>query len=141
MGESSLSMVRKAARLAVYEEIMIRVKNHQKLATVRVDTARGRKSQPCEVGTRDSDKISSFRCDVYKKTRCSKYGTVSSIFDLLKGQYHEIFDFCFFSWISFPQAPEYTIRVVSNFFENSRRYSQLKVCHRCRYSIIKVLII
>jgi hypothetical protein len=47
MGESSLSMVRKAARLAVYEEIMIRVKNHQKLATVRVDTARGRKSQPC----------------------------------------------------------------------------------------------
>jgi hypothetical protein len=46
MGESSLSMVRKAARLAVYEEIMIRVKNHQKLATVRVDTARGRKSQP-----------------------------------------------------------------------------------------------
>jgi hypothetical protein len=49
MGESSLSMVRKAARLAVYEEIMIRVKNHQKLATVRVDTARGRKSQPCGV--------------------------------------------------------------------------------------------
>jgi hypothetical protein len=46
MGESSLSMVRNAARLAVYEEIMIRVKNHQKLATVRVDTARGRKSQP-----------------------------------------------------------------------------------------------
>jgi hypothetical protein len=33
----------------VYEEIMIRVKNHQKLATVRVDTARGRKSQPCGV--------------------------------------------------------------------------------------------
>ncbi len=50
----------------------------------------------------------------------------------LKGQCHEIFDFCFFSRISFPQAPEYTIRVVSNFFENSRRYSQLKVCHRCQ---------
>jgi hypothetical protein len=30
----------------------------------------------------------------------------------------------------FPQAPEYTIRAVSNFFENSRRYSQLKVDHR-----------
>ncbi len=29
-----------------------------------------------------------------------------------------------------PQAPEYTIRAVSNFFENSRRYSQLKVCYR-----------
>ncbi len=53
----------------------------------------------------------------------------------LKGQCHEIFDFWFFSWISFPQAPEYTIRVVSNFFENSRRYSQLKVCHRCQRSI------
>ncbi len=34
---------------------------------------------------------------------------------LLKGQCHEIFDFWFFSWISFPQAPEYTIRAVSNF--------------------------
>ncbi len=50
----------------------------------------------------------------------------------LKGQCHEIFDFWFFSWISFPQAPEYTTGVVSNFFENSRRYSQLKVCHRCQ---------
>ena len=27
----------------------------------------------------------------------------------------------------FPQAPEYTIRAVSNFFENLRRYSLLKV--------------
>jgi hypothetical protein len=51
----------------------------------------------------------------------------------LKGQCHEIFDFWFFSSISFPQAPEYTIRAVSKFFENSRRYSQLKVCHRCRW--------
>jgi hypothetical protein len=49
----------------------------------------------------------------------------------------------------FPQTPEYTIRAVSNFFENSRRYSQLKVRHRFvdtggkwkKYSIIKVLII
>jgi hypothetical protein len=46
-----------------------------------------------------------------------------------------------------PQAPEYTIRAVSNFFENSRRYSQIKVAtginnksethgkifHRCRW--------
>ncbi len=39
----------------------------------------------------------------------------------LKGQCHEIFDFWIFSWISFPQAPEYTIRAVSNFFENSRK--------------------
>jgi hypothetical protein len=48
----------------------------------------------------------------------------------LKGQCHEIFCFWFFSWISLPQAPEYTIRAVSNFFENSRRYSHLKVDHR-----------
>ncbi len=34
---------------------------------------------------------------------------------LLKGQCHEIFRVWFFSWISFPQAPEYTIRAVSNF--------------------------
>ena len=37
-----------------------------------------------------------------------------------------------FSLNQFPQASDYTIRVVSNFFENSRRYSQLKVCHRCQ---------
>ncbi len=48
----------------------------------------------------------------------------------LKGQCHEIFCFWFFSWISVPQAPEYTIRAVSNFFENSRRYSQIKDDHR-----------
>lgn len=39
-------MVRKAAKLAVYEEIIIRVKNHQQPATIRVDTARGAISQP-----------------------------------------------------------------------------------------------
>jgi hypothetical protein len=52
--------------------------------------------------------------------------------DNLKGQCHEIFYFWFFSGISFPQAPQYTIRAVSNFIENSLRYSQLKVCHQCR---------
>ncbi len=36
----------------------------------------------------------------------------------LKGQCHEIlvFGFWFFSWISFHQAPEFTIQAVSNFF-------------------------
>jgi len=48
----------------------------------------------------------------------------------LKGPCHEIFCFWFLSWISFPPAPEYSIKTVSNFFENSRRYSQLKVDHR-----------
>ncbi len=47
----------------------------------------------------------------------------------LKGQCHEIFCFWFFSWISFPPAPDYPITTVSNFFENSRRYSQVKVHH------------
>ena len=51
----------------------------------------------------------------------------------LKGQCHEIFCVWFFSWISFPPAPEYPNRTVSNFFENSRRYSQLKSDHRCRW--------
>lgn len=39
MGESMRSTVRKAARLAVYEEIMIKVKNHHMPATMRVETA------------------------------------------------------------------------------------------------------
>ncbi len=50
----------------------------------------------------------------------------------LKGQCHEIFFFWFFLWISFPSAPEYPIRTISNFFENSRRYSQVKVHHQCQ---------
>ncbi len=51
---------------------------------------------------------------------------------LLKGQCHEIFCFRFFSWITFPQAPDNNIRIISNFFESSRRYSQVKVHHRCQ---------
>ncbi len=55
-----------------------------------------------------------------------QYSQVST----LKGQCHEIFCFLFFSWISFPPAPEYHIRTVLNFFENSWRYAQAKVHHR-----------
>ncbi len=47
-------------------------------------------------------------------------GTVSRDFLLL----------VFFSWISFPPAPEYSSRTVLNFFENSWRYLQVKVHHR-----------
>jgi len=47
MGETILSIVRKAARLAVYDEMMISVKNHQVPPTTRVDTARGLMSDPC----------------------------------------------------------------------------------------------
>jgi hypothetical protein len=46
--------------------------------------------------------------------------------EFLKEQCHEIFCFWFFSWIIFPRAPENNTRVITNFFENSRRYSQLK---------------
>ncbi len=51
---------------------------------------------------------------------------------VLKGQCHEIFCFRFFSWITFPEAPDNNIRIISNFFENSRIYSQVKVHHRCQ---------
>ncbi len=68
----------------------------------------------------------------------------------LKGQCHEIFLPYFFSWISFPPAPEYPIRTVSNFLKNSRRYSQIKVhhwyqlhrwqiCHRYQWHRRKIL--
>ncbi len=43
------------------------------------------------------------------------------------------FCFWFFSWISFPPAPEYPIRTVTNFFENLQRYSQVKVHHRYQW--------
>ena len=38
MGVNIRSTVRKAARLAVYDEIIMRVKNHQTLPTIRPDT-------------------------------------------------------------------------------------------------------
>ncbi len=69
---------------------------------------------------------------ILKSKNLAKYHKFRSNFLFLKGQCHEIFCFWFFSWISFPPAPEYSIKTVSNFFENSRRYSQLKVCHRCQ---------
>ncbi len=48
--------------------------------------------------------------------------------DRLKGQCHEIFASGFFHESpSPPQAPAIYIRIISNFFENSRRYSQVKV--------------
>ena len=37
IGVSMRSMVRNAARLAVYDEMMMRVKNHQALPTIRPD--------------------------------------------------------------------------------------------------------
>jgi hypothetical protein len=41
--------------------------------------------------------------------------TLSLFEHSLKGQCHEIFCFWFFSWISFPQASDYTTRAVSIF--------------------------
>jgi hypothetical protein len=38
----------------------------------------------------------------------------------LMGKCHEILDFRFLSWISFPQDPEYPIRAVSNILEICR---------------------
>jgi len=45
----------------------------------------------------------------------------------LKGQCQEIFCFWFFVMNQFPPAPEYLSRTVPIFFENSRRYSHVKV--------------
>ncbi len=47
----------------------------------------------------------------------------------LKRQCHEIFCFMFFPWIIFSQASDLN----SNFFDNSRRYSQFKVHQLCRW--------
>jgi hypothetical protein len=49
-----------------------------------------------------------------------------------KGTVSRDFRLLVFFMNQFPQVPEYTIRAVSNFFENSWRYSQLKVHHRCQ---------
>ncbi len=65
-------------------------------------------------------------CKCWGPNKCNSWPS-------LKGQCHEIFCSWFFSWISFPTATEYPIRTVSNFFERSRRYSQVKVHHRYQW--------
>jgi len=50
----------------------------------------------------------------------------------LKGQCHEIFDFWFFHESVTPKPLSIPLGPFRFFFENSRRYSQLKVHHRCR---------
>ncbi len=57
---------------------------------------------------------------------------------ILMGQCHNIFCYWFFSWISFPPAPEYSIRTISNFFVYSRRYSQVKVYNRYQWHRRKI---
>lgn len=52
MGESMRSTVRNAARFAVYDEMMMSVKNHQMPPTILVDKALGISSEPVEAKTR-----------------------------------------------------------------------------------------
>ncbi len=58
---------------------------------------------------------------------CSQWSCF--FFLLLKGIVSREFLLLVFPWISFPPAPEYSIRTVLNFFENSWRHSQVKVHH------------
>jgi hypothetical protein len=64
------------------------------------------------------------------KTRMSTYW-ISTCVDI-KGTVSRDFLLQVFFMNHFPQAPENNVRVISNFFENSRRYSQAKVPHRCQ---------
>lgn len=57
IGDSIFVMVKKAAKLAVYEEIMIRVKNHHIQLTIRVEIAWGAISQPSV-----QDVVSAIQC-------------------------------------------------------------------------------
>ncbi len=54
-------------------------------------------------------------------------------FHSFKGTVSRDFRLLFFSWASFPPAPEYPIRTISIFFANSRRYSQVKLHHRYKW--------
>ncbi len=45
---------------------------------------------------------------------------------VLKSVWHEIFDYRLFSWISFPQAPEYPFGVIWNFFTKFKEILESK---------------
>lgn len=81
MGESIRSTVKKAARFAVYDDIIMRVKNHHIPATIRVDTALGYKSNQNALAS--AFKLSNF-CTT-KTTQASNDQTVFS---------HCYFGFC-----------------------------------------------
>jgi hypothetical protein len=53
---------------------------------------------------------------------------------LLKGQCHEIIWRWFFLLISFPPTPEFPIRTVSNFFENSRKWQMKKIFNQKNFN-------
>ncbi len=67
---------------------------------------------------------------IHLETQDKLDSTFLRLLSSLKGQCHKIFCFWFFSWISFPPAPEYSVKTISNFFENSRKFLQFKVHHR-----------
>ncbi len=69
----------------------------------------------------------------FRGIRINKYTGVHDKLGILKGVWHEIFDFRFFSWIYVPRTPKYSIGGVSNFFENSRRYSRVNVTFTYEY--------
>ncbi len=52
------------------------------------------------------------------------FPTYKGMYGYLKRQCHQIRIRVFFMGISFPQAPEYPVRVVSIFFLNSQRYTR-----------------
>lgn len=62
IGTAIRDIVRKAARLAVYEDTRISTKNHQSIATILVEIAWGMMSQPSEIENQ-----------VLNKQRVSKY--------------------------------------------------------------------
>ncbi len=49
----------------------------------------------------------------------------------LKAVLYESFDFRFFM-NQFLRASEYTVGAISNFYENSQKYLEVKVNHRCQ---------
>ena len=68
MGVIMRSTVRKAAKLAVYEEMRISVKNHQMAPIIRVDVAFGFRSQPFKIQIDgQNDFIYPLLCDCSQK--------------------------------------------------------------------------
>jgi hypothetical protein len=54
------------------------------------------------------------------------------ICNALRGKCRELLTYCFFSWTIFFRSPDNYLNFISVFFENSRRYSQLKLHDWCQ---------
>lgn len=80
MGETILSTVRKAARFAVQEEMMIKVKNHQTPPTIRPERDLSRQEKNLSSWVTCGEKANAKVCNVYRQCHCKSTSLAKTVY-------------------------------------------------------------